>query len=217
MSTPYSGPAPQQARGGQIVYASFQLGDEDFALDVRHVQETVSLPAKITLMPLSPDFMPGVFNLRGVIIPLLSMVRLLGRPGETYQQGNKVVIVQHKGVCLGLLFDNTNRVLRPRGDEQTLFSYEDSSTHRVVAGVIKMGEDLIRVLDMDRLVTIENVPHALGAMGSMEASRVKRVRKRCITFRVGGMLLGFAINGVTKLCPPTASSHHPCRTACVRA
>lgn len=207
MNTEHS--SPQRPGDGQTVYASFQLGDEDFALDVRHVQEAVNLPAKITPMPLSPEFVPGVFNLRGAIIPILSMVRLLGRPGEAYQQSAKVVIVQHKGVRLGLLFDNTNRVLRPRGEEQTLFSYADSSTHRVVAGVLKMGGDLVRVLDLDRLVAIENVPHAHSTAGAMDASRAKRAHKRCITFRVGGMLLGFAINGVHEIVPANGIERSP--------
>jgi len=200
----------QQVNQTRTIYASFWMGDQEFALDVRRVQEVVNLPAKISPMPLSPDFVVGVFNLRGAIIPVLSMTRLLNGESEGQHAGEKVVIVEHSGVRLGLLFDNTNRVLRPRGEEETVFGYEDGSTRRVVAGVLKIGEDLIRVLDLDRLVAIEDIPQPHSPDGVSNASWAKRTRKQqCITFRVGNMLLGFAINGVHELVPAKGIERSP--------
>ena len=72
--------ATPEAAVVRTVYASFLLGKEEFALDVRHVQEVVKLPTHIVAMPLAPDFCLGIFNLRGIIIPLLSTDRLLGAP-----------------------------------------------------------------------------------------------------------------------------------------
>ncbi|MDE1929820.1 MAG: chemotaxis protein CheW, partial [Burkholderiales bacterium] len=132
--------------GEARVYASLLIGADEFALDVRQVQEVVNLPAAVAPMPLAPDFVRGVFNLRGAIVPLLDMRRLLGLGGAAPPAGAKVAIAQHGGVRLGLLFDHTRRVLRPRGDECTLLSYEDGSTRGVVAGVLRIGGDLIRVL-----------------------------------------------------------------------
>jgi len=198
-STPHTPAAAPPASAGQAVYASFTLGDEEFAIDVRHVQEAVNLPARVVPMPLAPDFVRGVFNLRGSIVPMLDMRRLMGLDGEAGPTDPKVVIVQHQGVRLGLLFDDTRRVMRPRGDERTLFSYQDSSVHRVVAGVLKIRGDLVRVLDLARLVAIENVPRAGHAAGAAEASRAQRTRKRCITFRVGNLLLAFGIHGVHEI------------------
>src|SRR5437588_12828385 len=77
LSIVHSAEIHRQADRARTVYASFLIGDEEFALDVHCVQEVVNLPAKIAPMPLSPDFVAGVFNLRGVIIPMLSMARLL--------------------------------------------------------------------------------------------------------------------------------------------
>jgi purine-binding chemotaxis protein CheW len=199
VNSPHAHPSMPPSPGGPTVYASFVMGGEEFSIAVQHVQEVVNLPARIVPMPLAPDYAPGIFNLRGSVVPLLSMARLLGLDGETYHAGSKVVIVQHLGVRLGLLFDDTKRVLRPRGAEQAVFSYEDRSTHRVVSGVLRIGDDLIRVLDLDRLVRIENVPHASGALQATDVSRAKRTHKRCITFRVGGMQLGFSIHGVHEI------------------
>ncbi|MDE2368862.1 MAG: chemotaxis protein CheW [Burkholderiales bacterium] len=183
------------------VYASFLIGGGEFALDVRHVQEVVNLPAAVAPMPLAPAFVSGVFNLRGAVMPLLDMRRLLDLGDDAPPAGAKVTIVQHRGVRLGLLFDQTRRVLRPRDDERTLFSYEDGSTHGVVAGVLRIGGDLIRVLELERLVSIENVPHAESAAGASLAARAKRAHQRCITFRVGALMLAFEIHGVHEIVP----------------
>ncbi|MBF9265114.1 chemotaxis protein CheW [Paracidovorax cattleyae] len=206
-------PVPPAPAGQSAVYASFTLGDEEFAIDVRHVQEAVNLPGRIVSMPLAPDFVVGVFNLRGTIVPMLDMRRLLGLGTADDPAGAKVVIVQHRGVRLGLMFDDTRRVMRPRGDEQALFGYQDHSTHRVVAGVLKVGGELVRVLDLDRLVAIENVPRAGTATGEGVASRAKRNRTRCITFRVGDLLLGFAIHGVHEIVQARGIERSPVQDA----
>jgi purine-binding chemotaxis protein CheW len=189
--------APGPARE-RTIYASFQLGDEEFALDVRHVQEVLNLPAAIVPMPLGPDFSLGVFNLRGSIIPLLGMDLLLGSQRPTRPDA-KVVIVHHRGIRLGLTCDDTCRVLRPQGDELTLFAYEDRSSHGVVAGVLKLGEALVRVLDLNRLITLENVPHPQDALSANAAVKARLARKKCITFKVGAMRMAFPIGRIHEI------------------
>lgn len=189
---PRAGAAPAQP-----VYASFGLGTEEYALDVRHVSEVVNLPTAITAMPLAPDFVAGVFNLRGTIIPVLDARRLLAVGGPAPVADAKVGVIEHAGVRLGLLVDETRRVLRPRAEEQILFAYEDGSQHRVVAGVLKIGDSLVRLLDLDRLVALENVPHA--RISDAGAARAKLRRRRCILFRVGGSQFAFPINGIDEI------------------
>lgn len=182
----------------QTVYASFGLGAQEYALDVKYVSEVVNLPSSVAPMPLAPDFLLGIFNLRGAIIPMLDARRLLGAGAlEAPASDAKVVVVEHCGVRLGLLVDKTGRVLRPRAEEQVVFTYEDSSPHRVVKGVLKIGDALIRVLDLDRLITLEDVPHGMSNMAGV--GRAKLQRRRCIIFRVGQMRLAFPINGIDEI------------------
>lgn len=186
-----------RAAAKQRVYASFNLGAEEYALDVCHVSEVVNLPSAITPMPLAPDFVAGVFNLRGAIIPILDARRLLAASGPVQATNGKVVVVEHAGMRLGLLVDETGRVLRPRPEEQTLFDYEDNSAHRVVAGVLKIGDSLVRILDLDRLVALEDVPHARA--DDARRARAKLQRRRCIIFRIGHTRLAFAIGGIDEI------------------
>ena len=176
---------------GKLIYASFGLDDEEYAVDVRHVREVVNLPSSLMMMPLSPDFVAGVFNLRGAIIPVLNAKRLLRTHQAAQQAGSKIVVVDHGGTRLGLIIDATGRVLRPRGEEQTLFEFGDGSTHSVVAGVLKIGSSLVRVLDLERLMALENVPYPQDGSRSGYASRAKARRRKCKSWSgVKASLLG---------------------------
>ncbi len=191
-------PAAPEVASVRTVYASFLLGEEEFALDVRHVQEVVKLPTEIVAMPLAPDFCLGIFNLRGIIIPLLSTDRLLGAP-RPFPPEAKVVIIHHLGIRLGLTCDDTGRVLRPRGDEWTLFAYEDQSIHRVVAGVLKWGQALVRVLDLERLIRLENIPHPENTASTHAAIKARLARRKAITFRAGGIAMAFPIGSIHEI------------------
>ncbi|GAB3443408.1 chemotaxis protein CheW [Massilia solisilvae] len=184
---------------GQAIYASFTVDGDEYAVDVRHVREVVNLPSEITPMPLAPDFVAGVFNLRGTIVPALDARRLLQASPRSGAAATKVVVVELNGVRLGLIVDDTGRVLRPRGDEQTLFEYEDASTRRLVAGVLKIAGALVRVLALPRLIALEDVPHPQDGMGAANGARARAQRKRCIIFRVGAMRLAFAIGGISEI------------------
>ena len=199
----------RRAAASQPIYASFGLDDEEYAVDVRHVREVVNLPSSLMMMPLSPDFVAGVFNLRGAIIPVLNAKRLLRTHQAAQQAGSKIVVVDHGGTRLGLIIDATGRVLRPRGEEQTLFGFGDGSTHSVVAGVLKIGSSLVRVLDLERLMALENVPYPQDGSRSGYASRAKARRRKCITFHVGGMQLGFAIDGIQQIMLATGIERSP--------
>lgn len=190
--------ATPEAAVVRTVYASFLLGKEEFALDVRHVQEVVKLPTHIVAMPLAPDFCLGIFNLRGIIIPLLSTDRLLGTPRPLAPE-SKVVIIHHLGIHLGLTCDDTCHVLRPRGDELTLFAYEDQSTHRVVAGVLKLGPALVRVLDLERLIRLENIPHPENTASAHAAIKARLARRKAITFRTGGIAMAFPMGSIHEI------------------
>jgi len=60
------------------IFGSFWLGEAEFALPVNHVQEVVNPPSVYTPVPLSPPDLVSLFNLRGMVIPVVDLRRLLG-------------------------------------------------------------------------------------------------------------------------------------------
>ena len=73
--------------------ALFQIGDNDFAFSLSSVAEIVRPPA-LAHMPLAPDSLLGLANLRGVVLPVLSIRRLLGLPANTIEEASRVIVTE---------------------------------------------------------------------------------------------------------------------------
>ena len=96
--------ASTQDFGPGLQYLTFSLGDEVFAMDIRCVREIIQ-HGPLTIMPMTPDFVRGVINLRGIIIPVVDM-RIKFALGEpVYDQFTVVIILKLKGAVTGAVVD----------------------------------------------------------------------------------------------------------------
>jgi purine-binding chemotaxis protein CheW len=202
-------PAPRATAAGAEVHASFLLGSEEFALDVKQVQEVVNMPTAVVPLPLAPDFVCGCFDLRGAIIPVIDMARLLDRPAAAAGAARKTVVVEHHGVRLGLVFDDTCRVIRSGAEARAAFDYAPESRHGVISGVLKTGDALVRLLDLERLSSLGDVPHVTIDTARDHAARAGRARRRCVSFSVAGIRLAFPIGSIFEIVPARAIEPSP--------
>ena len=92
----------------QIV--ALHLGEELYGVDIAAIH-TVITPQAITHVPRTPDFVAGVMNLRGRIVPVIDLRRRFGLP-ETTGKGQRIVIVDVDGLTAGLIVDAVSEVLR---------------------------------------------------------------------------------------------------------
>jgi purine-binding chemotaxis protein CheW len=89
---------------GQIEVISFEIGGQEFCIDIRAVREIRGwTPA--TPLPNSPPYVMGVINLRGVIMPVVDLKRRLGLGETEPTQRHVIVVIQHAARALGLLVD----------------------------------------------------------------------------------------------------------------
>lgn len=191
------------------IFASFNIGKMEVALNVKSVQEVVNYPANIIKMPLAPDFLVGVFNLRGLIIPVINLKDLLSLEERNIDPLQKVAIVDFEGAKIGMLFDSTNEILRVKNEQIDHFNYVDEKSHGVVAGALRLdhGERIIQVLNPSALFNIENIPQILGQQQKrlIEKSHAyQEGKKKCISFSVKGIKLGFEIAGINEIIKVTA-------------
>ncbi len=107
--------------------AAFQINDEEFALDIHDVQEIIKYTA-ITAIPEAPQYIDGVINLRGVVIPIVSLPDRLGFKKEIKPK-SKILICDIKGEKIGLFVDDVNEIMfiddkyvSKSSSENTLFS-----------------------------------------------------------------------------------------------
>jgi len=130
----------------------FHVGGEEFVIDILRVQEIIRTQ-QLTRVPNSPDCMEGVMNLRGKIIPVIGLRKRFGLEEVPPNKQNRIVVVEIKGAVLGFVVDAVSEVLRiPAGSVEpppriSLVERE------YVAGVGKVGDRLLILLDADRLMS----------------------------------------------------------------
>jgi purine-binding chemotaxis protein CheW len=138
-------------------YLIFTLKDEEFAIEIGRVVEILR-PQRVFEMPELPDFLQGVINVRGMIIPVLDMRRRLRVPTTiTSSPGSEkamIVIVYLGHDRLGLIVDNVKEIIEIEDKEitQTPEVLKNFRTDYLKA-FLRKGERVIMVLNLETLLT----------------------------------------------------------------
>lgn len=104
---------PQTAATAERQIVALQLADEVYGLDIDAIH-TVITPQAITAVPKSPDFVKGVINLRGRVLPVIDLRTRFGLPPQSEEKARhaRIVIIESEGVSAGLIVDGVSEVLR---------------------------------------------------------------------------------------------------------
>lgn len=161
----------QQTQGAELQLVTFELADEEFAIDILRVQE-INRILEITAIPRSPEWISGVVNLRGKIIPVIDLRKRFGLPPAEQTRDSRVVVVEVADKTLGFLVDRVNEVLRIAASTveppPPMVAGVDS---RFIQGVGKRGDRLFILLDLDQLLG-QDMVEALGAAEQQVAEEV---------------------------------------------
>jgi purine-binding chemotaxis protein CheW len=131
---------------------SFHVGDEEFCLDILRVQEIIRVPA-MTRVPNSPDFVEGVINLRGKVIPVIALRKRFGLEAQAHDKEARIVVSETKDAVLGFIVDSVSEVLRiPAGAVEPPPRLAKVK-REYVSGVGKLDDRLLILLDVDRLMS----------------------------------------------------------------
>lgn len=94
----------------ELKVVSFALGEEKFALDIMNIDSIVEV-GKIVKLPESADYVEGIMNLRGNVIPIINLKRKFSMPDTGRSASAKIVVVNMKDKRVGLLVDQVHEVL----------------------------------------------------------------------------------------------------------
>jgi len=130
---------------------SFHLGGEEFGLDILRVQEIIRIQP-LTRVPNSPDFIAGVMNLRGRIIPVVALRRRFGMEQSAPDKQTRIVVVETEGAVLGFIVDAVSEVLRIPSATIEPPPRVGKVEREYVSGVGKLDDRLLILLDVDRLI-----------------------------------------------------------------
>ena len=130
---------------------TFTLGSEEYAVDILKVQE-INRMKEITRVPNSPDYVEGVVNLRGKVIPVVSLRMKFGLPEKENDDQARIMIMEIVGITMGLIVDSVSEVLRiPEGIVEPPPPMATSISSEFIKGIAKLEDRLIILLDMDML------------------------------------------------------------------
>jgi len=145
--------SPQnQSRGDLLQLVGFHVGGEEFGLDILRVQEIIRLQP-LTRVPNSPDSLDGVMNLRGKIIPVIGLRKRFGLELAPPDKQNRIVVVEIKDTVLGFIVDSVSEVLRIPAETVEPPPQLGKVRQEYVSGVGKLDDRLLILLDVDRLMS----------------------------------------------------------------
>ncbi|MBF7082341.1 purine-binding chemotaxis protein CheW [Desulfallas sp. Bu1-1] len=133
---------------GQLVI--FELAGQLYALPIQETQEIIRM-TDITKVPNTKEFVEGIINLRGNIVPVINLNRRLGLPVKEYDETSRIIVVEYNGQKIGMIVDNVQEVGRYTGDEVEPPSVAGDNVD-YLKGVIKKGEELWLLLNLEKVI-----------------------------------------------------------------
>lgn len=137
----------------------FKIGKEQFGVDILMVQEIIR-SAPITAVPNAPDFIEGVINLRGSIIPVIELRKRLNLYKETEHKGKDwILIVNVDNRVTGFIVDSVTKVLKiqKNGIEPPPDIVVAGLKSQYILGVCEIGQGLLILLDFSRILYIDEI------------------------------------------------------------
>lgn len=151
--------APDAAKAGK--YLTFTLGPESYGIHIMKVQEIVGFMT-ITRVPRTPEFIRGVINLRGKVIPVIDLRRRFGMEAIPDTARTCVIVVRifqnDSPITMALVVDAVSEVLDIRQDQiEDTPSFGGSVDTDYIMGMGKCGDKVIMLLDIDWVLSREEV------------------------------------------------------------
>lgn len=137
----------------EIQYIVVKLGDEQYGVDISYVDNIVRL-SRITRVPKSQPYFVGVINLRGEVVPIMSLRKRFNLEADEYTNATRIIIVRLEDQSIvGFLVDEVREVVNidPRKVEKPTFKLDEENAS-FLAGIGKKGEGLISLLDIKAIV-----------------------------------------------------------------
>jgi purine-binding chemotaxis protein CheW len=132
----------------------FTVGKEEYALDIMKVVEILR-PQKVTKLPNTPDFIEGVINLRGNVVPIIDLRKRFGIRTLEHED-EKILLTRVGGEIVGLLVDGVKEVcILSKGDISPPPTMVKGIKTEYLEGIGKTGERLIIILNLDKILSTE--------------------------------------------------------------
>ncbi len=141
-----------------IQLVTFSIGDEEFGVDILKVQEIIRT-MEITRVPRAPEFVEGVINLRGKVIPI-DLRRRFKLVDRAHDKHTRIIVIEISSMVVGFVVDSVSEVLRiPANTVEPPPPVVSGLDSEYISGVGKLEDRLLILLDLNKLLS--NEEHAV--------------------------------------------------------
>lgn len=157
-----------EIRGGdELQLVVFQLGNEEFGVDIKQVREIIKL-AEITTMPNSPPFVEGVINLRGQITTIMDLRKRLHLPLSESNEHTRIIILEIANEAIGMIVDSVTEVRRLSAsdvDPTPSLSTDVDTEYIMGVGKLNIGDQarLLILLDLTKVLSRKELGQVMAA------------------------------------------------------
>lgn len=137
-------------------FATFSLANEQYAVEMAPVREIIRIP-ELVRMPLGPPSLEGIANLRGTVLPMVSLRRILGLPDQVQDEASRAIVIEN-GQRLGFVVDHVSSVISVDMDRiESAETIDASIDTAFLSGVVKQpGSDkVVMILDFSQVIERE--------------------------------------------------------------
>ncbi len=147
-------------------FLTFVLSDEEYGIEILKVREIIGL-MDITTVPQTPDYMKGVINLRGKVIPVIDLRLKFSMQEEEHTQETCVIVVEVNSTSIGIIVDSVSEVADINGgDIEDAPKFSQGIDTSFIIGLGKVKEKIIIMLDIDAVLSSEELEMVADAAGS---------------------------------------------------
>jgi purine-binding chemotaxis protein CheW len=146
-------------------YLTFHIGTEDYGISIAYVTEIIGIQS-ITEIPEMPDFIKGVINLRGKVIPVMDVRTRFKLPPREYDERTCIIVVEIDGTSVGLVVDTVNEVADIPEDQIEPPPQTKRKGGSYIQGIGKIDKDVKILLDIKKILyedEIESIAEAAEA------------------------------------------------------
>ncbi len=140
-------------------YMTFKSGNEYFAIGIQYVDEIIQFQ-KITVVPETADYIKGLINIRGKIVPVIDVSLRFKQPPFEYNERTCIIVINVKSTVVGLIVERIAEVVTIEEEDilpPPSLGRTDKDSNKFVYGIGKVGDSVKLMLDPDKLLHDEDV------------------------------------------------------------
>lgn len=137
-------------------YLVFRLGEEEYGIDIHKITTIIEKDMNIARVPKLPPFMKGVINLRGEIIPVISLRLKFDLSEDEYDTETRIIIVKMEEISAGLIVDSVAEVIElDEESTESIANIAGNLSVDYITGVGKADGRIITLLNLENLVSLK--------------------------------------------------------------